>query len=455
MNRVANRAGITVLIALLLIAGLGFFVAEFVMDAEQWVIFSGSPHIYSGGNLGCGTVEDRNGTLLLDLEEGRTYADSEALRKATVHWLGDRYGSISAPALASHAADMAGYDLVNGVYTYADAGGKAILTLSADAQLAALEAMGDKKGTVAVYNYETGEILCAVTTPNYDPDNVPDTQNDPQGIYEGIYVNRFTQSTYTPGSIFKIVTMAAALEENLDLQNATFWCDGSYEMAGGEITCEHAHGDQTMKDAFRNSCNCAFAYLASELGAEKMEAYVSGFGLNDPVTFDGTETVKGNYEVSGQSEVDIGWSGVGQHNDQINPCAFLTFTGAIANGGRASKPYLVEEVRVGSSRTYRARTQQGAGVVSAQTAEILTEYMRSNVQNKYGDEYFPGLQVCAKTGTAEVGGDKKSNAMLAGFVMDREYPLAFIVCVEDGGYGAQVCMPIASKVLPACVEALT
>lgn len=455
MNRVANRAGITVLIALLLIAGLGFFVAEFVMDAEQWVIFSGSPHIYSGGNLGCGTVEDRNGTLLLDLEEGRTYADSEALRKATVHWLGDRYGSISAPALASHAADMAGYDLVNGVYTYADAGGKAILTLSADAQLAALEAMGDKKGTVAVYNYETGEILCAVTTPNYDPDNVPDTQNDPQGIYEGIYVNRFTQSTYTPGSIFKIVTMAAALEENLDLQNATFWCDGSYEMAGGEITCEHAHGDQTMKDAFRNSCNCAFAYLASELGAEKMEAYVSGFGVNDPVTFDGTETVKGNYEVSGQSEVDIGWSGVGQHNDQINPCAFLTFTGAIANGGRAAKPYLVEEVRVGSSRTYRARTQQGASVVSAQTAEILTEYMRSNVQNKYGDEYFPGLQVCAKTGTAEVGGDKKSNAMLAGFVMDREYPLAFIVCVEDGGYGAQVCMPIASKVLPACVEALT
>ena len=94
-------------------------------------------------------------------------------------------------------------------------------------------------------------------------------------------------------------------------------------------------------------------------------------------------------------------------------------------------------------------------MVSAQTAEILTEYMRSNVQNKYGDEYFPGLQVCAKTGTAEVGGDKKSNAMLAGFVMDREYPLAFIVCVEDGGYGAQVCMPIASKVLPACVEALT
>ena len=454
MNRVANRAGITFLIALLLIAGLGFFVSEFVMNAEEWVIFSGSPHVYTGGNLGCGTVEDRDGTLLLNLEDGRTYASDEPLRKATVHWLGDRYGSINAPALASHAADMTGFDLVNGVYAYADAGGTATLTFSAEAQLAALEAMGDKKGTVAVYNYKTGEILCAVTTPNYDPDHVPDTENDTEGIYEGIYVNRFTQSTYTPGSIFKIVTMAAALEEDPNIQNVTFWCDGSWEMEGGEITCERAHGNQTMKDAFRNSCNCAFAYLAADLGAEKMEAYLSGFGLNDPVAFDGTQTAKGNYAVSGASEVEIGWSGVGQHNDQINPCAFLTFTGAIANGGKAAKPYLVEEVRMGNSRTYRARTQQGSAVVSAQTAEILTEYMRSNVQDKYGDEYFPGLRVCAKTGTAEVGGGKKPNAMLSGFVMDREYPLAFIVCVEDGGYGAQVCMPIASDVLSACVDVL-
>ena len=454
MNRVANRAGITVLIALLLIAGLGFFVAEFVMDAEQWVIFSGSPHVYTGGNLGCGTVEDRDGTLLLDLSDGRTYADSEALRKATVHWLGDRYGSISAPALASHAADLTGYDLVNGVYSYGDTAGTATLTLSADAQLAALEAMGNKKGTVAVYNYKTGELICAVTTPNYDPDNVPDTESDPEGIYEGIYVNRFTQSTYTPGSIFKIVTMAAALEEDPSYQNVTFWCDGVWEMDGGEITCERAHGDQTMKDAFRNSCNCAFAWLAAELGAEKMESYISAFGLNDAVAFDGTETVKGNYEVTGQSEVDIGWSGVGQHNDQINPCAFLTFMGAVANGGKAAQPYLVDEVHVGSSRTYHAKTRQGMEVVSQQTAELLTEYMRNNVQNNYGDDYFPGLNVCAKTGTAEVGGGKKPNAMLAGFVMDDSCPLAFIVCVEDGGYGAQVCMPIASKVLASCVEAL-
>jgi peptidoglycan glycosyltransferase len=80
--------------------------------------------------------------------------------------------------------------------------------------------------------------------------------------------------------------------------------------------------------------------------------------------------------------------------------------------------------------------------------------MRGNVTNKYGDEHFHGLAVCAKTGTAEVGGDQKPNAMLAGFVEDSKYPLAFIVCVEDGGYGADVCIPIASRVLKACMEVI-
>ena len=83
------------LLALLLIAGLGFFVAEYVMNAADWVMFPGSPHVYSGGNIGCGVVVDRDGTQLLDMNDGRVYADSAKLRKATVHWLGDRYGNIS------------------------------------------------------------------------------------------------------------------------------------------------------------------------------------------------------------------------------------------------------------------------------------------------------------------------------------------------------------------------
>ena len=454
MNRVASRSAIAVLLALLLVAGMGFFVAEYVTEAGEWVMFPGSPHVYSGGNIGCGTVVDKDGVILLDMEGERTYASSEMLRKATIHWLGDRYGSISAPALPSHAADLAGYDLVNGVYAYGDAAGVAKLTISAQAQIVALNALGDKKGTVAVYNYETGEILCAVTTPNYDPDNVPDIEGDESGRYEGVYVNRFTQSTYIPGSIFKIVTLAAALEEYPDARQMTFHCSGVLEMEGGKITCEGVHGTQDLKEAFRNSCNCAFAELAVKIGGEKMEAYVKQFGVNQVITFDGIETAEGNYQADGAADIDVGWSGVGQYNDQINPCAFLSFVGAVAGGGEGRVPYVVENVKVGSNRTYTARPGTNDAGISDKTARTIAEFMRNNVENKYGDSYFPGLTVCAKTGTAEVGGEKRPNAMLAGFVADSNYPLAFIVCVEDGGYGAQVCLPIASQVISACVEAV-
>ena len=454
MNRVASRAGIAILLALALIAGLGFFVAEYVMNAETWVMFEGSPHVYSGGNIGCGVVVDREGTILLDMNDGRTYAEKKALRKSTVHWLGDRYGSISAPALSSHAGELAGFNLVNGVYSYNGTGGVAELTLSGTAQTAALKAMDGRKGTVAVYNYKTGELICAVTTPNYDPDNVPDVEGDTSGKYEGLYVNRFTQSTYTPGSIFKIVTLAAALEEFSDAENMTFRCNGQMELDGGKITCEKSHGKQTLKEAFENSCNCAFAELALKIGAVKMERYVKAFGINESVAFDGIETVQGNYQAVGEQEIDIGWSGVGQFNDQVNPCSFLHFVGAVANSGKGAVPYLVKQVKSGGIKTYSAKTRMGDGVLSRETAETVAAYMRNNVKSKYGDDNFPGLTVCAKTGTAEVGGDKKPNAMLAGFVADDKYPLAFIVCVEDGGYGAKVCLPIASQVLEASVKAM-
>ena len=450
MNRIAGRAGITLLIALLLVAGFSFFVAEFVMEADEWAVFPGSPHVYNGGNIGCGVVVDREGALLLDMNQGRTYASAEALRKATIHWLGDRSGSISAPALSNYSAQIAGFDLLSGVYNYGGSSGVAELTLSAEVQTAALDALGDHKGTVAVYNYKTGLLLCAVTTPTFDPDNVPDIEGDTTGMYEGAYVNRFTQSSYIPGSIFKIVTLAAALETVPDIAQQSFTCTGSYRIGADEVTCEGAHWDQDLQSAFRNSCNCAFAQIAQQLGAQTLERYVTQFGITESISFDGIHTVKGNFEAVDASEVNVAWSAIGQYNDQINPCTFLTFMGAVANGGRGVTPYLVEEITVGSATTYEAQKQTRDRIMSAATAETVSAYLRSNVADKYGDWNFEGLTVCAKTGTGEVGGDKKPNAMLAGFVTDEAYPLAFVVCVEDGGYGSTVCIPIASRVLAAC-----
>ena len=233
MNRVASRGAIAILLTLLLIAGLGFFVAEYVSNASRWVMHPGSPHVYDGGNIGCGKVVDAEGKLLLDMSGGRKYAKNEALRKSTVHWLGDRYGSISAPALPAHAADLAGYELLNGVYAYGDASGTAKLTLMGSVQKAALEVMGDKKGTVAVYNYKTGEVLCMVSAPSYDPLRVPENLESDER-YNGAYLNRFLSTASVPGSVYKTVTLAAALEEIPGCwKHSAPYCPGTPGNGGG------------------------------------------------------------------------------------------------------------------------------------------------------------------------------------------------------------------------------
>jgi len=445
MNRIASRGGIVIILALILAVGFGLFVAEFVMKSQSWVVKPGSPHVFNGENLNCGVIVDSEGILLLDMQEDRKYSSNDLIRKSTVHWLGDRYGKINAPALAAYADEMVGYDMLNGVYAYADTVGVCQMTINAKIQTAALEALGNQKGTVAVYNYKTGEILCAVTTPTYDPDNVPENIEE----YDGAYWNRFTQSAYIPGSIFKTVTLAAALEELPDAAQKTFFCTGSCALGADTITCEIAHGSQTLKSAFTNSCNCAFATLAQELGADTLNEYVEKFGVIKSVSFDGITTASGAY-TNTDEPVFLGLGAIGQHEDQINPCAFMVYMGAVANGGRVTTPYLVEQVRAGEQVTYQAKTVRGDRVMSKETADTVKDYMRNNVTQKYGDWNFPGLSVCAKTGTAEVGGDQKPNAMFTGFVDDEKYPLAFIVCVEDGGYGSTVCIPIASRVLETC-----
>ena len=450
MNKVAARAGITMLIALALLAGFVFFLAEYVTQARDWVAFKGSPHVYNGSNIGCGLTTDRNGVLLLDLAGQRTYSADEVLRKATVHWVGDRKGSVSAPALSHYASELAGYDLLSGVYSYGRTGGTARLTLSAKVQAAAQAAMEGYRGTVAVYNYKTGELLCAVTTPNYDPDHIPDINEKDPGEYEGLYVNRFTQSVYIPGSIFKIVTLAAALEHDPTLEEMTFFCEGIYMVAGEPITCESSHGKQSLKQAFCNSCNCAFAQLVELIGKDVLQQYVDRFGVVDRVSFDGITTAAGTFEGGEAADYNAAWSGIGQYTDQINPCAFMQFVGAVAAEGQGTAPYIVGSISADGIKSYSAKPVQGQRIMSQATARKLIEYMRNNVRTKYGDENFPGLSVCAKTGTGEVGGNKKPNAMLAGFVEDEQYPWAFVVAVEDGGYGATVCIPVISRVLEAC-----
>ena len=451
MNRVAKRSTIALLLAVILLGGMCVFLAEYVMEAGDWVVFQGNPHVYNGVNIGCGVITDRSGEVLLDSAGKRVYAQDAAVRMATIHWLGDRHGYISAPAVAHYAPEMAGYDFLNGLYGYAGVGGRTEMTISARVQKTALEALGEKKGVVAVYNYKTGEILCAVSAPNYDPDHVP-VIDESDETYDGIYLNRFTQTAYVPGSVFKLVTAAAALDTLDDAQELQFCCRGTYEMTGGKVKCTGKHGTIDLAEALEESCNCYFAQLTEVLGADTLKRYVDAYQITEPVSFDGITTAGGSFSVEGASPQQTAWAGIGQYLDTVNPCRFMTFMGVVAGGGEAAQPYIVSSAGSGVFGGYDAKKTMTGQLMDRDTAEALSALMRSSVENRYGDENFPGLTVCAKSGTAEVGGDRKPNATFAGFCMDEDYPLAFFVVVEDAGSGAKTCVPIVSEVLAACKD---
>lgn len=454
MNRIARRALALWLLIGILLGGVGFFGYEYVMHSGTWVLQSGSPHVYAGGGqtISLGTVVDRDGRFLLKLRDGRTYASDETLRSSMLHWLGDRSGNIRGTALQTYAEKLAGFSLINGLYGYGGGGGVAELTLSSQVQKAALAALGSYRGTIAVMNYETGEILCAVSAPTFDPDAVPDLTQD---AYEGVYWNRFTQASYVPGSIFKVVTTAAALEGMDAVEQRMFTCTGKLRLKGGNVTCERAHGKQDLQAAMKNSCNCYYADLTVELGADYLTQAVSRYALLNPITFDGITTSQGNFDVSGAAQVELAWGGIGQYTDLVNPCAFLCFVAAVANGGVRVQPHVVSSVSVGGKPTYQAQITRQATMLDSKTAAVLRDMLRNNVANGYGDENFPaGMTVCAKSGTGEVDGAKKSYAMFTGFVMEEEYPLAFIACVEDAGYGKKICMPMISQVLAVCKSVL-
>ena len=453
MKKVSGRAIFPLILAIVLLAGTALLCVRYFAKAGEWVTFSGSPHVYTGVNLDGGVVTDRDGTLLLDSTDGRTYSDDAATRTATMHLLGDRYGYIQAPLLGSFAGDMIGFDKINGLYGAEGTEANAALTLSAAAQTAAYQALGNYHGTVGVYNYKTGEILCAVTSPSYDPDNMPDVDADTSGAYDGVYVNRFFQAAYTPGSIFKIVTLAAAIETVPDWENLTFTCEGKTIIGGQEIICEGVHGTITLKQALAHSCNVAFGELAGKVGTKTLMEYAEKLGLTESFECDGIPVKAGTVGLEDADAGDLAWAGIGQYTDQVNALTFLRAMGRIAGGGTGAEPYLMAKITRGEKTAYEAKTETSSRALKAETAAKLTEYLRNNVATMYGDWQFGGLNVCAKSGTAEHEGET-ADAMFAGFCVDENCPLAFVVFVENGGSGSAVAAPIAAKVLQVCAAEL-
>ncbi len=453
MKRIYKRTVASLLVVAVFLCGFGLYLVRYVTQGDEWVTFAVNRHAYTDGVLTRGSIYDANGALLAGISEdgARIFNESASVRRAVLHTVGDAEGNIGTGLLSSHATALMGYDLVNGAYSRTGEGNVIHTTLDSSLCAEALAALDGRKGAVVVYNYQTGAVVCMVSAPGYDPLDPPEIRPG-DDRYDGAYINRAISSAFTPGSVFKVVTLAAAIETMPDLWEREFNCTGKTLVGGETVTCSGVHGQIGIEDALAVSCNVAFAELSLELGAGVLERYAARAGLLDGFTLSGLPVAAGRFDRAPADSADLAWSGIGQYNDLVTPLAMARLMGAIAAGGRTANPYLIERVTTPLGLPAAASGKGGhTRLLSEHTAELLREMLRYNVTSYYGEWRFPGLEIGGKSGTAEVAQGDAPHAWFTGFLDDPAHPYAFAVFVENGGWGVSAAGSVANRVLQALV----
>ena len=457
MKQMTVRAVIMTVLCIIFSVGIAIFIAIYIKDGADWALYPANRHVYTDGIISqAGSITDRNGTVLCKTEDGkRVYSSNSTIRLATAHAVGDTSGFISTGVHNAFLEELTGYNLVNGVYSLTGNGSDIRLTLDADVCATALQALGSYKGVVGAYNYKTGELLCMVSTPTVDVSDSQSLLAAKEDEESAAFLNRFISATYPPGSTFKVVTATAAIETFDDAYEREYVCERGCVIDGEKITCMGNHGSIKLKEALAHSCNAYFSQLAADLGKETMTKYAEKFGFNKEFSLDGITAKTSSYDVDDARDVDLAWSGMGQYTDMFNPLQYLTAMGAIANGGSAKQPYIIKSVTSELGIPAKLTGSSTYSMLSKSTASKIKELMMSNVELEYGKSSFPGLSVGAKSGTAEVADGVTPNAVFVGFSADEDLPVAFVVCVENGGSGTLRAGSIANKVLQKCKEKMT
>ena len=450
MKKVQRRALSVILIIVCLMTGVGYFTFRFFTEGHKWVNFTANRHVYNNGVIIDGAIYDRDGNALLDTVDGkRKYSENENVRCATMHIVGDKKSNVATSIQKVYADRLVGFNIVTGMFSTKVKGNIIHTTLDSDVCAAAYEQMKGKKGAVCVFNYKTGEVICLVSTPTYDPENPPViTEGDDN--YDGVFINRALSSRFTPGSVYKTVTAAAAIDCIPDIDSHNFYCEKIMTVNGQKIVCSGTHKEEGFVDSLKNSCNVAFGEISMELGWENTAAYAEKLGITTAHSLSGIPTVKGKIASSGELN-ELAWTGVGQNTDEVNPYAMMRDMGIVANGGICVEPYIIEKITTGTGIPLNIDKQpDSVRILKKATADKLSDMMRYTVKVGYGDSNFPkGMEFCGKTGTAELDGDKKSHAWFVGFTRNEKYPYAFAVVVQNGGGGYAVARPIAAKVMQA------
>jgi len=348
------------------------------------------------------------------------------------------------------------------------AGGNVELTLDPAVQQAAMSGLEGVTGAVVALDPSTGAILGMASTPSYDPNQL--SSHDPQAIRaywdqlsaadRDPRLNRAISDNFPPGSLFKVIVSAAALEDGytpetvipapqeLPLPNS------SRVIPNFNGSACSSSGEQSLIDALTISCNTAFAQLGMDLGEDRVREMAEAFGM-DGETFDIPLQVEGSSIGEVEDEAALAQTSIGQRDVRMTPLQAALIAATVANDGVQMRPYLVDQVQAPDLTVIDStQPEEWRDAVSADVANQLTEMMKSVVDNGSGRAArIPGVEVAGKTGTAQVSADVPDHTWFMGFAPADDPKIAVAVFVANGGgTGGERSAPIARQVMEAYLD---
>jgi peptidoglycan glycosyltransferase len=354
-----------------------------------------------------------------------------------------------------------------------DTTGSVVLTMRADAQLVAKQALADREGTVVVLEPSTGAVVAMYSSPTFDP-NLVAVHNSSQAGDVLDFLNNYPgkpllanayQERYMPGSSFKVITTATALEDGVTALDRVFPVVSEYTPPQTTDPIQNYGGKEcggTMVEVFYRSCNTPFAEMAIELGPERMVAGTKRWGIGERIPIDLPGSVASKF-----GEVDdftdqlplLAIGGFGQGNDVMVPLHMAMVAATIANQGRMMAPYVVDTTLYHDGRVLqRTSPSVWKTPITTTTAAQLTSMMIDVVNKGTGKpmQLANGIQAAAKTGTAQLnatGEPQRSHAWIIGFAPAQAPQYAIAVMLKgtndeiSAGTGGKLAGPIAKQVL--------
>lgn len=361
--------------------------------------------------------------------------------------------------------DALGQEIATLLYQKPVPGKDLVLTIDRDLQLYGENLLFGKKGSIIVSDPNSGEILALVNRPSFSPNIFANgiSHSDWQRLSSDAdypLTNRSVQGLYSPGSIFKVVTAIAALEEGVTDRKRKIYCSGSFELAGQVFTCwnEIGHGSLSIVDAIAHSCNIYFYTLGKDLGIERFNKYMQKFGLGEKTGIDLPAEAIGTIPSAQwkKREVKEIWFpgdtiniSIGQGYLLLTPLQVHNLITTIATEGEVYKLHLVKKIISADGNTVKEIKPEIYRKVdfSPDTFEIIKEGLRQTILKGTGwRANIKELEVAGKTGTAQ-NPQGETHAWFIGFAPYENPEVCITVFIENGGEGGEVAAPIARAML--------